>query len=158
MEYMEKIRAKSIVKNRFWILQQNNIKIGEIREAAGDNLEVIINGKTAGQFESVAEMKESALFEFIEIPKSTSAPQDTVHGYPSDGPAFNAVWNIQYKLPVYTRTEDSKSWTAAGYYKVEFNGVCVVQFCPKMLTLQRNKYTGPFKENPAHVQFNRIFE
>lgn len=155
---MEKIRAKSIIKNKFWILQKDNIKIGQVKVKSDTNVEVRINGNHAVRFYSLAEMRDSGMFEFTELPKPKATVTDDAHGYPTNGLAFNAVWNVQFGLPLYTQTENSKSWYAAGYYKVSINGTWIVQFCPKLITLQRNEYNGPHKENPGVNQFNRMFE
>ena len=158
MEDLQKIRAKSVVKDKFWILRQNNIKIGEVKATSDSDIEVTINGTTAKQFTSLNDMKDSGLFEFTELPKPKATLSDDVQGFPADGFAYNAVWNVKYKLPLYTQTDDSKSWFAAGYYKVDISGTWIVQFCPKLITLQRNGYEGPFKTDPGLNQFNTMFE
>jgi len=158
MEDLQKIRAKSVVKDKFWILQQNNIKIGQVKAKSATNIEVIIHGNTMSRFTSLADMKASGLFEFTELPKPKASISEDVHGFPADGLAYNAVWNVKYKLPLYTQTDDSKSWFAAGFYKVNIGGTWIVQYCPKLITLQRNEFDGPFNTNPSLNQFDSIFE
>jgi len=158
MEDLQKIRAKSVVKDKFWILQQNNIKIGQVKAKSDTEIEVKIHGNTARRFTSLADMRASGLFEFTELPKPKATISNNVHGFPTDGLAYNAVWNVQYSLPLYTQTGDSKSWFAAGYYKINISGTWIVQYCPKLITLQRNGYEGPFKADPGLNQFNSIFE
>jgi hypothetical protein len=157
MEDLQKIRAKSVVKNKFWILQKNNIKVGHATMIDKDII-VMIKGEEAGKYASVRDMKESGLFEFTELPKPAATISEDAHGYPTDTLAYNAVWNVKYKLPLYTQTADSKSWFAAGYYKVDIFGTQIVQYCPKLITLQRNKYEGPFKTDPGINQFNEMFK
>lgn len=157
MEDLQKIRAKSVVKNKFWILEQNNIKVGQAKQT-NDDIEVKIHGVVAQRYSSVRAMKDSGLFEFTELPKPAATVSEDVHGYPTDELAYNAVWNVQYGLPLYSQTADSKSWFAAGYYKVNIAGTWIVQFCPKLITLQRNEYEGPFKTDPGLNQFNEMFE
>ena len=41
--------------------------------------------------------------------------------------------------------EKSKSWFAAGYYRVTVNGTTETMFCPKLILLQRYDYIGPVK-------------
>jgi len=158
MEDIQKIRAKSVVKDKFWILQQDNIKIGQVKATSETEIEVIIHGSTTDQFTSLADMKASGMFEFTELPKPKATISEHVHDFPTEGLAYNAVWNVKYKLPLYTQTADSKSWFAAGFYKVDISGTWIVQYCPKLITLQRNGYEGPFKLNPGLNQFNRMFE
>ena len=157
MEDIQKIRAKSVVKNKFWILQKNNKKVGQAKQT---NKEIVvkIHGNTAGRFQSFTAMKESGLFEFTELPKPAATISEDVHGFPTTELAYNAVWNVKYKLPLYTQTAESKSWFAAGYYKVNIAGHWIVQYCPKLITLQRNEYTGPFKIDPGLNQFSGLFE
>ena len=155
---IQKIRAKSIVKDEYWILQKNNIKVGQIKALSNNKIEVQIHGNKAGTFDSLEEMKNSGMFEFVEMPRINNEPTNEVHGYQADGIAYNAVWNVQYSLPLYTQTDDSKSWFAAGYYKININGTWIVKFCPKLITLQRNEYKGPFKEQPGLTTFGKIFE
>lgn len=158
MEDIQKIRAKSVVKDKLWILQQNNIKIGQVKAKSDTNIEVMIHGNTTARFTSLADMKESGLFEFTELPKPSATISENVEGFPTEGLAYNAVWNVKYKLPLYTQDADSKSWFAAGYYKVNICSTWIVQYCPKLITLQRNEFKGPFKTNPDLNQFNKIFE
>lgn len=157
MEDLQKIRAKPVVEDEFWILQQNNIKIGQAK-LINKNIEVRIHGTQALRYSSKEDMEQSGLFEFTSIPKPPSTESEEVEGYPTDGTAYNAVWNVAYGLPLYTQTPESKSWFAAGYYKVNIGGTWIVQYCPKLITLQRNEYKGPYKLDPGLNQFNEIFE
>lgn len=158
MEDIQKIRAKSVVKDKFWILQQNDIKVGQVKVKSDDDIEVRIHGTRAKHFRSLADMKASGLFEFTELPKRKTELTNDVQGFPTDTLAYNAVWNVQYKLPLYTQTSDSKSWFAAGYYKINVSGTWIVQYCPKLITLQRNTFEGPFTQDPGLNQFGNIFE
>jgi len=157
MEDLQKIRAKSVVKNKFWILQQNNVKVGQAKEVNKD-IEVTIHGVAVGKYKSLSEMKKTGLFEFIELEKLDGTNLLDVHGYPACSTAHNAVWNARYRLPLYTQDVDSKSWYAAGYYKIKVGNTWVVQYCPKLIALQRSNYKGPFKTDPGLLQFNKIFE
>ncbi len=153
---MDKIKAKSVIEDRFWILRKDNIKVGEVVPAE-DGFKATINGESS-RFKTLEKLKESPLFTFIELPKSTKKLEKNVEGFPTEGIAYNPVWNLKFKLPLYTQTEDSKSWYAAGYYKVFVHGHYVIEYCPKLLTLQRNKYDGPYREDPGLNQFGEIFE
>ena len=158
MADIQKLRAKNIVKDKFWILQQNNIKVGQVKAKSDTDIEVQIHGAKAKHFNSITAMKESGLFEFTELPRRKEELANEVQGFPTDGLAYNAVWNVQYKLPLYTKTSDSKSWFAAGYYKINVSGTWIVQYCPKLITLQRNTFEGPFTQDPGLNQFGNIFE
>jgi hypothetical protein len=68
-----------------------------------------------------------------------------VHGYPCKTKPFNGLYDLKRKLPLYTKTEDSQSFFTAGYYCIEFENGWVPAYCPKLITLGRNNYLGPFK-------------
>ena len=55
------------------------------------------------------------------------------------------MYDIQKKLPLFTKSKDSKSLYCAGYYVIRFEKGWVKSFCPKLITLQRYQYKGPFK-------------
>jgi hypothetical protein len=74
----------------------------------------------------------------------TSLPNE-VHGYTTSTAPHNAMFDIRKKLPLFTKSEDSKSLYCAGYYVIRFDKGWVKSFCPKLITLQRYEYQGPFK-------------
>jgi len=154
---LEKIKAKSVVLNKFWILQRNNIKIGEAKLQADNKIDIVIYGNTEARFKSVRDMEASGMFEFSDSPPRLCTSKG-VYGYPTDHNSFNRVWQVESGLPLFTHSADSKSCFAAGYYKVDFGGAVVIQFCPKLITLQRNKFEGPFKTKPELTNFKRMFE
>lgn len=154
---MKKLKAKPVVENEFWVLRQGNIKVGQIT-VNDNNVDVYVNGKKVETYNSIDEMKKSGMFEFIEIKMPNREPTHYVHDFPADCLAHNAIWNLEKGLPLYTQSPESKSWFAAGYYKLNINGTWVVQFCPKLITLQRNDYIGPFKEDPGLTNFKELFE
>ena len=55
------------------------------------------------------------------------------------------MYDIKEKLPIFTKSKKSKSLYCAGYYLVKFNINWLKSYCPKLITLQRNKYLGPYK-------------
>jgi hypothetical protein len=153
---VDKIEAKTIIKGQYWILHQNKKKVGQVtQEPSG--YQVRINGKHAVTFKDLESLQKVGLFNFVDFPKVEHVDTDVVHDYPADGIAYNPMWNIAYGLPLYTKTPDSKSWYAAGYYRITIKDKTSIEFCPKLITLQRNKYVGPFKEKPALLS-DELFE
>ena len=55
------------------------------------------------------------------------------------------MFDVKRKLPLFTKSGDSKSLYCAGYYVIRFDKGWVKSFCPKAITLQRYEYQGPFK-------------
>jgi hypothetical protein len=69
----------------------------------------------------------------------------SVYDYPSKFKAFNQIFDVQKKLPLFTKSKKSKSLYCAGYYIIKFEKGWVRSFCPKMLTLDRYPFKGPFR-------------
>jgi hypothetical protein len=79
--------------------------------------------------------------------KVTSADPEVyeVHGFPSMCKPYNSMYDVRRKLPLFTKSNASKSLYCAGYYTIKFNKGWVKSFCPKVITLERNEFKGPFK-------------
>ena len=75
-------------------------------------------------------------------PKAKTAHD--VHGFPTASRVHNAIWDVPKKLPLFTKTAKSKSWFAAGWYRVLKGRAWRVTQDPKLITLQRYKYYGPY--------------
>ena len=68
-----------------------------------------------------------------------------IHGYSTSTKPHNVVYNVQKKLPLFTKSKKSKSLYCAGYYIIKFDKGWVRSFCPKLVTLETYDYKGPFK-------------
>ncbi len=79
------------------------------------------------------------------VKESEHALPNEVHGYPTSTAPHNSMFDIRKKLPLFTKSEDSKSLYCAGYYTIKFEKGWVKSFCPKKITLERYPYKGPFK-------------
>jgi hypothetical protein len=83
-------------------------------------------------------------FEISPKVEKRTEPCYLVHGYPSQGRAYNPVWDVIQKLPIYTKTKKSKSWFSAGWYRVKKGRNWATVQDPKLIVLQRYPYQGPF--------------
>jgi hypothetical protein len=138
------IVAKPVIDKQFWILQENNQKIGNIEACAG-GYQVRINNQIA-QFKTIKLAARHINIEFEPVIKHTGTRRspDHVHGYPVEGRIHNPMWDVSQQLPVYTRTSKSKSWFAAGWYNVRKGRAWKTVLAPKLIVLQRYAYQGPF--------------
>jgi hypothetical protein len=55
------------------------------------------------------------------------------------------MFDVRKNLPLFTKSEKSKSVYCAGYYIIKFEKGWVKSFCPKLITIERYPYEGPFK-------------
>lgn len=135
--------AKPVVKNKFWVVEDHGEKIATI-QARDDGGFVYVHDEQREFFPSVKNLKQkyNIKFDLLERPKKENIK--TVYGYPVTGKAHNQVWDVQRKLPIYSKTPKSKSLFCAGYYLIKLNGIWTKDFCPKNITLSRYDYIGPF--------------
>ena len=144
---MNTLQAKSIINDKFWIVEKDGEKFATLRKQ--DNEKFVLSNKTGVQ---LFHSKESLIQEYgkdffvVDIVKeSDDASQCEVYGHPTCTVPQNPMFDVQKKLPLFTKSKDSKSLYCAGYYTIKFNKGWVKSFCPKLITLQRYEYKGPFK-------------
>ena len=140
------ITAKPMMSDKFWILEDTNDgqKVGTL-QALDSGYILIMNGT-----KSVIQEDELSKKYKIKINKKIKSDtvvksENMVFDYPSAGPAFNVIWNCKKNLPLYTKKNDSKSLHCAGYYIIKFDKGWVESFCPKLVTLTKYQFKGPFK-------------
>lgn len=136
--------AKPVIDKQFWILQKDNQKVGNI-EACDGGYQVKINNQVA-QFKTIKIVAKEVNIKFEPAVKITRSKTkvDHVHGYPVAGRIHNPMWDVQQQLPVYTKTNKSKSWFAAGWYNVKKGRTWRTVLAPKLIVLQRYPYQGPY--------------
>jgi len=138
------LQAKQILQGKFWILEDAGIRIGTISK---NEEGFLINTKGKVDFyKSENQLKKQFGKNFLvaEI-KNDSQNTSEVNGFPTKGIPYNSMYDIKKKLPLFTKSEKSKSVYCAGYYLVKFNVNWLKSFCPKLITIERNEYIGPFK-------------
>lgn len=137
------IVAKTIIPNQFWILKDGDHKIGNIEITPG-GFSVKI-GDHVQSYKSISTIKQKAMINFEHVAQQGDTKElDKAHGFPTDGPAYNAIYNVKHQVPLWTKEPKSKSWYAAGWYQVKQGRNWTIELCPKLITLQRYPYQGPY--------------
>jgi|TARA_B100001778_G_scaffold328646_1_gene328393 hypothetical protein len=145
------VRAKTLVKNKFWIVEQDGQKLGTLQKQE-DNGWIFLSKKDSRQVFHTPESLYTRFGVDIFAESSMARIEDEVqtdnfevHGYPCSQHPYNPMFDVQKQLPVYTKTPKSKSQFCAGYYIICFEKGWRKAYCPKMITLSRYKYKGPMK-------------
>lgn len=140
------LQAKQLVPNKFWIVQNHGEKVGTLaKEKKGF---VLVTPQDKIHFENVDKVYETFGKDFFEqtmVKKTKDSKVMEVYNFPTSTPAFNPLFDVQNNLPLYSKSKKSKSLYCAGYYTIRFAKGWVKSFCPKLITLQRYEYKGPFK-------------
>ena len=136
--------AKPVLEDKFWILEDNGQKVGTIR--SNENGVTLQVGSENQTFKALDELKLAMEVSFTGKDQIENVKENyEVHGYPCKTKPCNSIYDLKRKLPLYTKTEGSQSFFCAGYYCIEFEHGWVPASCPKLITLSRYGYTGPFK-------------
>lgn len=143
---MSEIVAKPVVKNKFWIVEDHGTKIATI-QAIDEGGFAYVHNNERKVFPSIKLLSKAYDIEFVkaERPKKTGSDSHEVHGFPTNTKPHNEVLDVQRYLPIYTKSAKSKSFFCAGYYIIKFSNTWVRAYCPKLITLNRYEYEGPFK-------------
>jgi hypothetical protein len=146
------INAKTLVKDRFWIIEEDGAKIGTLQKEENNGWIFLSKKDQREKFPDIESVKIKFgpdIFDndpVQEKPTQVDNEQPTeVHGYPVNQIAYNAMFDVTKQLPIYTKTPKSKSLFCAGYYIIEFPKGWRKAFCPKLITLQRYTFKGPIK-------------
>jgi hypothetical protein len=144
---MTDLHAKPIIDNKFWIVEKDGEKFATLRK---DDDKFVLSNKSGVRFfnnkKSITDEfgKNFFLAKIIRDSDDSLGPKE-IHGYPTSTESHNAMFDVKRKLPLFTKSKESKSLYCAGYYVIKFDKGWVKSFCPKLITLQRYNYQGPFK-------------
>ena len=144
---MTEIYAKPIVDGKFWIVEQDGNKIATLHKKENNKF---VLSSTAGEvmFNKKDELTKQFGKDFFLTSKKvkvTGLDKNECHGFSTSVNPYNAMYDVRRKLPLFTKSNARKSLYCAGYYVIKFNKGWVKSFCPKVITLERNSYKGPFK-------------
>jgi len=138
--------AKAIVKNKCWVVEDDGRKVATILANPRGVVWVDDKDKHREQFASLKLLSDKYNVIVDKTPpKKVISEAHSVYGFPCDYKANNILWDVPKKLPVFTKGNKSKSFFCAGYYIVKFNNGWVKSYCPKLITLNRYPYAGPYE-------------
>jgi hypothetical protein len=137
--------AKPVVKNKYWIVEESGNKVATIQAVEGGHVAYVHDNKRE-LFPSIKLLSKQYNIEFVKTEKSKKDHiAYDVYGYPTTTFPHNEVFDVRRRLPIYTKSSKSKSFFCAGYYIIKFNKAWVRATCPKLITINRYEYQGPFR-------------
>ena len=136
-------KAKTIIKDKFWIVERDGNKIGTI---CVDDDRFMFSSKDGVKYFDNKKQLERRLGQtvFERQENAELAVEKVVHGFATSTTPYNAMYDVKRGLPLFTKSAKSKSIYCAGYYIVKFDKGWVKSFCPKLITLERYETRGPF--------------
>jgi hypothetical protein len=143
---MTEIYAKPIVDGKFWIVEKDGTKIATLHKK--ENNKFMLSNKDGEIYFGKKEELTKQFGKNFFLPKIkttiTSAEPDICHGFPTSCTPYNSMFDVRQKLPLFTKSSASKSLYCAGYYIIKFDKGWVKSFCPKLITIERYPFKGPF--------------
>lgn len=138
------IVAKQVVKNKYWIVEEEGNKVATIQAIDKGGFAYVHNDHRE-KFTSIKLLGKKYNIQF----DNTKPPKQKVghecYGYPCVGKPYNQAWDVQRKLPLYTKQPKSKSLFCAGYYIIKLSTGWTKEYSPKNITTSRYEFLGPFK-------------
>ena len=137
--------AKPLIPNKSWLLETDGLKIGTLSKERS-SYSILKNGTkiTVGTVKDVKEKLGIVFYDTVKISKADSK-EFAVYEFPCGSKPYGSVYDIRKRLPIYAKSTKSKSQYCAGYYVIKFRKGWVKSFCPKLITLDRYPFQGPFK-------------
>lgn len=145
---MSPVYAKAVIDGKFWIVEKDDQKVGILKY--NDQKKYVFSSQnTVTTFKNKTELFEEFGSDFFSKVKTTdfmiNSEPHSIQGYPTSCSPFNPMFDVKRHLPLFTKSDKSKCMYCAGYYIIKFEKGWVRSFCPKLITLDRYEYEGPFK-------------
>lgn len=139
------LTAKQLIPNKSWIVEDGKEKVATLNK--NKNGYIIMSRGRKFEAHDLTELRERFGINISSemLKNNDSHVEKEIYGYPVKSKPYNPVWNVPKKLPIYAKSSKSKSLYCAGYYVINFPKIWGKAFCPKLITLERYPYYGPFK-------------
>lgn len=135
--------AKEVLNGKFWIVEDAGVRVGTL---SFNDEQYILSDKSGTHFYNEKQLKKhlGKDVSWAKLDIKETKPKE-VHSYPTSSEPYNSMYDVKRKLPLFTKSEKSKSLYCAGYYIIRFDKGWVKSFCPKLITVERYETRGPFK-------------
>ena len=153
------IKAKEVLDGKFWIVEDEGVNIGTL---SFDDEKYMLND-TSGKcviFNNEQQVSKNfgskILWSKLNITETVPI-EKSVHGMPTSCTPYSPIYDVKRKLPMFSKSNKSKSLYCAGYFIIRFDKGWVKSFCPKLITIERYECKGPFKtEIEMRTELSRV--
>lgn len=155
----DQLLAKTILKNKFWIVEDaSSNKVATIQAVEDGTFVYVDKLSTRQKYPSIKLLtaQHNVTFDKNKKQKSQQDIQQEIYGYPISQKPYNVYWDVKHKFAVFTKNKKSKSFFCAGYYSIKFNHGWVKAYTPKLITLNRYPFKGPYKTKLESLEQTRL--
>lgn len=112
--------VKVLIPNKSWLIEDQGLKVGTLSKEKSI-YSIISNGQKMeiGNAKNVMEKLGIDITGDLAKPKKTPVAKEvtnTVYDFPCSSKPYNPLYNVRKKLPIYAKSNKSKSQYCAGYY------------------------------------------
>lgn len=151
---MNEIHAKPIVDGKFWVVEQDGEKVATLQKQENNRF-MLANHDGEMWFDEKEELTTyfgQDFFITTDMLNFNKPDDNECYGYPTRCKPYNDMYDVRRRLPLFTKNAHSKSFHCAGWYIVKFKN-WVLSLCPKLITIERYEYHGPFKSKEEASKF-----
>lgn len=138
------MKLKSLTDTSWMLLDDKSERVGVLTKSTSSFILTTPGGKT-----TFADEKEINSFFMEDIFTKVEANVKVEENFMLDAWPVSSGNPIKIKsensLPCYVKKEGSKAVHCAGYYCLKFPGGWITSFCPRLSTVEKYEYAGPFK-------------
>jgi len=139
------VTIKTTAPGRSWLVYDEDIKVASVHKT-DEGFIVACKGSVIPAKTVKAVRKQLGVEEWE--PESNEIDSQSVNdlaGYATDCDTYyDPMIEAKRRLPLFTKVPNSKCFFAAGWYRIQYGNKFKQEFCPKLLTLNRNRFWGPF--------------
>lgn len=150
------IKVKTASPGKSWLVFDQDTKIAAVHKT--DTGFVVAQKGVVSKPSTIKSVRKKLGISNTWEPENTfEESQSTVDldGYQTDCEKYyDAVIEVKRRLPLYTKVPNSKCYFAAGWYRIVYGVKAKIEFCPKLLTLNRNRFWGPFHSEEEAASLN----
>jgi|TARA_B110000971_G_C20014668_1_gene503321 hypothetical protein len=154
------IKAKEVLNGKFWIVEDEGVNVGTLSFSDEKFMLNDTNGKCVifNNADQVSNRFGSKiLWSKLDITETSGNNEKLVHNMPTSCVPYNPIFDVKRKLPMFSKSNKSKSLYCAGYFIIRFDKGWVKSFCPKLITIERYDFRGPFKtEIEMRTELSRV--
>src|SRR6056300_41967 len=106
------IKAKSVLKNKFWIMEDDGVKIDTLHKNDDDQKYMYTCDTGTTFYETEKDLKTALgniTWSVGDISKDKSNKVKELYGYPTSSIPYNTMYDVQRRLPLFTKSAKSKS-------------------------------------------------
>jgi len=151
------LEIKTATPGLSWLVYENDVKIAAVHKT-DEGFIVAQQGNivTASSPKAVRKRLGISIDWEPEDKIQENLSKNDLDGYTPDTETYyDPMIEVKRRLPLYTKVPGSKCYFAAGWYRILFGNKTKVEFCPKLLTLNRNKFWGPFHSQDEAESLNQ---